>query len=82
MTACRQCGSTLYSDDAFCSERCHSRYHAGSTTTSNAAHEAGVVVTHNLTVSDLPRSGSWYTLPDGTKVSGKQAAQDALDALN
>lgn len=34
-----------------------------------------------LTVDDLPRAGSWYRLPNGEKVLGKDAAEEALAKL-
>ncbi len=42
-----------------------------------AAPERAVTVD----VDSLPRSGSWYTLPDGSKAQGREAAADALRRL-
>lgn len=35
-----------------------------------------------VTVDELERSGSWYTLPNGDRVQGRAAAELALEALS
>lgn len=35
----------------------------------------------NIDVSDLPRKGNWFTLPDGSKAHGEDNAKKALKEL-
>lgn len=35
----------------------------------------------NIDVSDLPRKGNWFTLPDGSKAHGEENAKKALKEL-
>lgn len=45
------------------------------------AHPAEQRETQSLSVDDLERKGSWYVLPSGEKVQGKEEAEEALESL-